>query len=65
MDAAQLRYDTAKSKWLEAAKEAQSQKDEARAAYDSEKSDGLTNDSFTQWVMMNVRRKPLSTYMLY
>lgn len=65
MAAAQLRYDITKSEWLEAAKKAQSQKDEARSAYDSEKSEGLTNDSFTQWVMMNVRREPFSTYMLY
>lgn len=63
--ASQARLDNAKSQWLQAAKEARSQKDEAKAAYDSEKSDGLTNDSFTQWVMMNVRRKSFSTYMLY
>lgn len=65
MAAAQVQYDEAKSGWLQAIKEAQKQKDEARSAYDSEKSDGLTNDSFSQWVAMNVRRKPFSAYVLY
>ncbi|KIL87503.1 hypothetical protein FAVG1_09210 [Fusarium avenaceum] len=51
--AAQAAYEDAKSQWLQAIKEAQRQKDEARSAYDNEKSDGLTNDSFSQWAIMN------------
>jgi hypothetical protein len=65
MAAAQAHYENAKSQWLQAAKEAQSQKDEAKSAYDSEKSDGLTNDPFTQWVAMNVGREPFLMSMLY
>lgn len=62
----QVRYEQAKSKWLQAAKEAQSKKDKARAAYDSDKADGITNaSSFTQWVQENVRLEPFSTCMLY
>ncbi|KAM0193435.1 hypothetical protein ACHAPI_007756 [Fusarium lateritium] len=52
--AAQARYDDSKQKWLEAAKEAQSEKDNAKAAYDSEKADGITEGvSFQDWVVQN------------
>jgi hypothetical protein len=64
--AAQLRYDTAKSDWLQAAKQAQSEKDKARAYYDNEKDMGMIGDlSFAAWVPTNVRLEPFSTCMLY
>jgi hypothetical protein len=65
MAAAQARYDEAKSQWLQAAKQAQSHKDEARTEYDRAKADGYANaSSFTEWVPMNVRLEPFSTCML-
>ncbi|KAI6749644.1 hypothetical protein HG530_015058 [Fusarium avenaceum] len=51
--ASQAQLEDAKSQWLQAAEEAQSQKDQARSAYDNEKSEGYTDYSFTQWVVMN------------
>lgn len=53
--AAEARYNDAKEKWLQAASQARTAKDTAKADYNAEKEDRLTDATFDQWWPQNVR----------
>lgn len=52
--AAEARYNDAKQNWLQAASQARTQKEAAKANYDEDKEMGITNQPFEQWVASNV-----------